>query len=413
MSVIGADADMKKKPKKWLRLRHRIVRNIAYLVMRPYTRWKYGIKIQKFREQEDRPYLILLNHQTPFDQFFVGMAFRGPVYYLATEDIFSMGWVSSLIRWLVAPIPIKKQTTDVKAVITCMKVAREGGTLCIAPEGNRTYSGRTEYMSDAIAPLARKLKLPIALYRIEGGYGAEPRWSDVVRKGKMRGYVSRVIQPEEYEKLTDQQLFQIIQTGLYVDEAVADGMFRSKKRAEYLERAIYVCPECGLSRFESHGNTFECMSCHKKWEYGVDKRLMGIGHESPFPFVAQWYEYQKDFVNGLDVMGYVDKPLFQDEAGLSEVIVYQKKVPLRKSCQLCLYGDRIEIDQGSDDPLVFPFDAVTAVAVLGRNKLNIYHDKRVYQVKGSKRFNALKYVNIYHRYKNIKKGDTDGKFLGL
>ena len=52
-----------------------------------------------------------MNHQTAFDQFFIGMTFKGAVYYVASEDLFSNGWVSSLLRWLVAPIPIKKQTT--------------------------------------------------------------------------------------------------------------------------------------------------------------------------------------------------------------------------------------------------------------------------------------------------------------
>ena len=101
------------KKKKWIKFRHRVVRNIAYAVLYPYSKWKYGIKIQRFKEQGNRAYLILLNHQTTFDQFFVGMSFKGPVYYLATEDIFSLGWISSVIRWIVAPIPIKKQTTDV------------------------------------------------------------------------------------------------------------------------------------------------------------------------------------------------------------------------------------------------------------------------------------------------------------
>ena len=163
---------MKKNSKKWMKFRHRIVRDIAYIVLYPYAKIRYGIKIDRFREQGNRAYLILLNHQTPFDQFFAGMSFKGAVYYLATEDIFSNGWVSSLIRWLVAPIPIRKQTTDVSAVMKCLRVAKEGGTICIAPEGNRTYSGKTEYMNPAIAPLAKKLGLPVALYRIEGGYGA-------------------------------------------------------------------------------------------------------------------------------------------------------------------------------------------------------------------------------------------------
>ena len=93
--------------------------------------------------------------------------------------------------------------------------------------------------------------------------------------------------------------------------------------------------------------------------------------------------------------------------------VYKNKTPVCKNADVLLYGDKIIIDDGCGKHLEFPFAEVTAVAVLGRNKLNIYHDNIVYQLKGGKRFNALKYVNIYFRHKNISKGDEDGKFLGL
>ena len=408
--------EMKTKEKKrenWIKPRHRIIQKIVRVFLRPYTVWKYGIDAELFPDQKNRPYLILMNHQTPFDQFFVAISFPEPIYYMASEDIFSNGWVSSLIRWLVAPIPIKKQTTDISAVMTCLRVAREGASIAIAPEGNRTYSGKTEYMNPAIAGLAKKMKLPIALFRIEGGYGVEPRWSDRVRKGKMRCYVSQVIEPEEYAAMTQEELARKIAEGLQVDENVADGLFKSNRRAEYLERAIYVCPYCGLSKWESHGNEAECLSCHRKITYGEDKRLVGQGYDFPFPFMAEWYAYQKDFVNGLDVMQYRDTPMFQDTADLRKVILNKRKELLRKDAAISLYGDRVVIDEQGSDPLVFPFEEATAVTVLGRNKLNIYHNKMVYQFKGSKRFNALKYVNLYYRYKNIVRGDSDGKFLGL
>ena len=138
------------KKKKWIKFRHSVIRNILFVLLAPYCWLKYGLRAEKFRQQGNRPYLILLNHQTPFDQFFMGMSFRGPVYYVATEDIFSLGWISSVIRWAIAPIPIRKQTTDINAVMNCIRVAREGGTIAMAPEGNRTYSGRTEYMNPAM-----------------------------------------------------------------------------------------------------------------------------------------------------------------------------------------------------------------------------------------------------------------------
>ncbi len=404
---------MKKNTEKWIKYRHRIVRNIAYCLLYPYSRIKYHIKIDKFKSQRDQAYLILLNHQTPFDQFFVGMCFSGAVYYLATEDIFSNGWISSLIRWLVAPIPIKKQTTDITAIKTCLRVAKEGGTLCIAPEGNRTYSGKTEYMSPTIASLAKKLNLPIALFAIEGGYGAEPRWSDVVRKGKMRAFVSRVIEPSEYKNLTNDELFAIIQDGLYVNEANTSNIFKHKKRAEYLERAMYVCPFCGLSVFESKNEIIECTHCHAKIEYTSTTELLGIGCDFPYRFVNDWYEYQKDFVRKLDLSKYIDKPIYRDIAGLSEVIIRKCKKPLRKNAEILLYGDRIEIDSNSQNALTLLFDDISVIAVLGKNKLNIYHKGTVYQLKGSKRFNALKYVNIFFHYKNAQKGENNEEFLGL
>lgn len=402
----------KKKDKRWIKPRHRVARNILCALLKPYSYLKYGIRVEKFKEQGKRPYLILFNHQTPFDQFFVGMAFKGAVYYVATEDIFSLGAVSSVIRYLVAPIPIKKQTTDVRAILNCIKVAKEGGTIALAPEGNRTYSGRTEYINPSIVPLAKKLGLPIALFRIEGGYGVEPRWSDTVRRGRMRAYVSEVIEPEDYAEMSDGELYGKLCDGLFVDEAKVYGEYRHGKLAEYLERVIYVCPHCSLSEFESRGDVIECKKCHRRVRYLPTKELVGEGFEHPFRFVGEWYDYQNDFINSLDLLEWTDKPMYKDCAMLSEVIPYKKKVRISREAEISLYGDRVELIFGGES-LILPFDEVTAAAVLGRNKLNIYQGGKIYQIKGSKRFNAIKYVHLYHRYKNVKKGDTNVKFLGL
>lgn len=406
------DTKKKKKNKKWTKFRHKVVRNIAFCILGPYSLIKYRAKVEKFRDQGDRQYLVLFNHQTPFDQFYVGMAFRGPVYFLATEDIFSLGFISKLLRWAIAPIPIKKQTTDIHAVINCMKVAREGGTIALAPEGNRTYSGKTEHMNPSIAMLAKKLGLPIAIYRLEGGYGTQPRWADSVRLGRMRGYVSQVIEPEVYKDMSYDELFELIRKGLDVNEAVLDFEFHGKGLAEYLERAIYVCPKCGLSRFESHGNIVECKGCGLKAEYLPSKELRGVDGEFPFRFVADWYDYQCNFVNKLDTRELCDAPIWRESASISEVIVYKKKRPISDVAEVELWGDRVVV-RTPEEEFNFDFETVSAAAVLGRNKLNIYYGDKVYQLKGDERFNALKFVNLYYRHKNIIEGAENEAFLGL
>ena len=399
--------------KSWTRPHHRLVWKYLFPFVEIYCRLRYRITVEPFREQGERPYLVLMNHQTPFDQFFVCMAFKGPLYFLATEDIFSLGRLSDIIRCLVAPIPIKKQTGDLQATMTCLRVAKEGGSIAMSPEGNRTYSGRTEYINPAIAKLARHLKLPIAIFLIEGGYGTQPRWSDVIRKGRMTGRISRVIEPEEYRPLSDEELADLIRTEMFVDESLPGGPFLHPKQAEYLERAIYVCPHCGLSVFESSGDTMTCKQCGLKIRHLPTKVLEAVEGELPFSSVGQWYDYQSDFVNALDTREFTETPLFRDTASLSEVIVYQRKELRRKEASIALYGDRVVIDEGRADEMVLPFEEVTALAVLGRNKANIYHDGRVWQLKGDKRFNALKYVQLYYRNKNICRGEENAKFLGL
>ena len=397
-----------KNKKQWIRFRHRVVVPLIHVFFGPYVRWKYHIRIEPFREEGKRPYLVIMNHQTGYDQFFVGMTFRQPLYYIASEDIFSLGWVSDLIRWLVAPIPIRKQTTDVKAVKDCIKVAREGGSICLAPEGNRTFHGRTGYMNPAIASLAKKLALPIAFFRIEGGYGIQPRWSDVIRGGTMRSYVSRVMEPEEYADMTKEQLMQVIERELFVDEGKNTGAYPHPQNAEFLERAMYVCPSCGLTTFESSGDTIRCTKCDRKIRHLPTKELEGIDFAFPHRFVADWYDWQNHYIANTDIHLLTDAPVYQETVQLSKVHLYRYKEILKKDATVRLYGDRITVDDRE-----FPFETLGAVVVLGKNKINLYSGNELLQLKGDKRFNALKYVNFFHKYINMKSGDIHGEFLGL
>ena len=405
-----------KKRQPWAKPRHAIITVVAGAILKPYVKLKYGIKMERFKEQGNRQYLVLSNHQTAFDQFFVAYAFRGPLYYVASEHIFSMGFISKLLRWAVNPIPIKKQSTDVSAVMNCLRVAREGNSIVIFPEGNRTFSGKPVHINPAIAMLARKMGLPIVLFKIEGGYGVNPRWSNVVRKGSMRSYVSRVLEPEEYKGLSDCEFIQLINDELYVDEACVNGEYHHKQLAEYLERAIYYCPHCNaLSTFESHGDEMECKKCGMKVRYLPTKELEGVNCKLPYRFVNDWYEAQLNFVNTLDLRELCDRPIYCEGGKLYEVIVYKNKEILFDDAEILLFGNRFEIRKG-EEMLTFFFENVRAITVCGRNKLEFYVDDKVYQFVGDERFNALKYVNIAFRYKNIKKkerGEDYDEFLGL
>ena len=397
----------------WIKPRHRFFRNLAYIPIFLFIRLKYGFVPRPLDRSKRGQYLILYNHQTPMDQFFTGISFPDPIYHIATEDIFSTGFIASMLRYTVAPVPIRKGILDIRAIKDVLRVSREGGSIAVAPEGNRTFSGRTGHINPSIAKLAKKLGLPIALYRIEGGYGVEPRWTDKIRRGPMSAGFVRFIEPEEYASMTDAELAEEIRRGLSVDEARPSGEYRSGRSAEYIGRMLYVCPYCGLSEFSGRGDTFSCAGCGREVRYLPDKRLEGVGFDLPFCYAADWYEYQESFVNGLNEELFTGEPLFTDRGRLYRVIVYKKKEPVSKDAVFRLFGDRLIIDTGGSE-IELPFGEVNGAAVLGRNRVNFYHGDDVWQLRGSEPgFNALKYVNIYYRYKNIKENDPDGQFLGL
>lgn len=394
--------------KTWVKPHHKFVRDFLIKIIGPYTKFRYNIEIEKLENPKKRPFLILMNHQTAFDQFFIAMAFDGPIYYLASEDIFSLGWISRLLSFLVAPIPIKKQTTDLKAIKNCVKISKEGGTIALFPEGNRTYHGSTLYFKPSIIKLVRLLKLPVAVFRVEGGYGIHPRWSDHVRKGKMRTCVSLVIEPEEYASLTDDEFYEILTKHLYIDDTASGKLYHHKKMAEGMERFLYVCPSCGLTKFETENSTVECTCCHQKVQYLPDQRLKSETSDFPFQTTVEWYDYQCEFVRSLDLDRFLQDPIDEQQVKVSKVILYEKKELLYPSASLRLFGNRILLK----DMELF-FDEISAVTVLGKNKINIYYRDLVYQIKGNKSFNGLKYVNIYHHYHNCKKGEKNEQFLGL
>ncbi len=403
-----------KKDATWMKFRHRVVT----VLLRPFVSLiatlKYHVKIDRFTQQGDRNWLVLSNHQTDFDQFFISLAFKKPVYYVAMEDLFSNGFVSKLIQWLVAPIPIMKASTDLKAVMTCLRLAKEGGTVALFPEGNRTYSGRTCYISPAVASMAQKMKLPIAIFRIEGGYGVKPRWADKTRNGPMRAGVRRIIEPEEYTHLTKSEFYDLICKELWVDETTNGCLYPSKAGAEGLERVLYICPDCGLSSFETSGNVLTCRHCLRRYKYLPNKQLQPLDGDSPFHYVADWYDYQESYVREMDLSPYTETSLYCDIADVSEVIVYDRKHPLQQRVPIRLFANRLEI--GKDhDLMTLHYDDIKAMACIAGHKLNIFFKEKIYQIKGDKSFNALKYCNIYYHAKYCKEGHTNGEFqfLGL
>lgn len=88
------------------------------------------------------PAIIAPNHKNFFDVFFVGMATRRPVRYMAKTELFQ----GPLLGWLfprVGAFPVRRGGSDSEALQTALTILADGGLVVMFPEGTRVEAPDT------------------------------------------------------------------------------------------------------------------------------------------------------------------------------------------------------------------------------------------------------------------------------
>ena len=385
------------KKKKWCKVRHKF----WFTIMRPifsFLFWKkYGYKAENYKLDRKQNYLIICNHSCSLDPFMLGKSFFRPIYFVASDDLLKNGLISKIMKHTVAPIPIRKGTMDISSIRNCISIAKEGGTIGIFPEGNRTYSGEISYLGINLVKFIRKLDLPLIIYHIDGGYGLDPRWGKKSRRGKgSRGYVQRVLSKEELCSLKDEELLKIINTNLS-QEISPSLRFKSKEKAEYLERVLFVCPKChALETLVSEKNAIRCKCCSLEATYEEDLSFSSNEPSFKFKKVSEWMNYQKEYLKDLAIEE--NKVLLGDEKVtlISCLEGKEKEVELVGKLQM---NSKSFIIKGEKE-IQFFFKDIKQVENQGKHKLLFYIGKDYYEFKGGERFSSYKYYLMFNRINN-------------
>ena len=386
----------KKKQKHWVKKRHAAVFAFLRFAMAPFLWLRYHYRAEKAPIRKG-PCIVLSNHQATMDPFFISKAFPFQLYFYASDDLFNLK-VSPLIRYLAAPIPKSKSVADLKAVMISLRVLREGGAIGITPEGNRTLSGRQWEMGDSVAKLVKTAKVPLVLFNLCGGYGTDPRWGVKIRRGtKFVGRVRRILTPEEYAGMSDEELFGIIKNELDVDDTLSGERYKSRRRAEYIERALYMCPVCGsIGTIHSHGTGFCCTSCKTKAEYTEDLKISPpVGGYSR---IYEWYEWERQEIVRRILVG---EKISDGDILFRESVKLQKKIKLPGNT-VTLDKDSLMISGGGTETR-YPLAEIDAITAVGKKKFNFYYKGKILQVKGGKRFCAIKYVHAFDGIRAARK----------
>lgn len=404
------------------KLRYRFIFSVCRPIIRVLAWILFNYKATVFAENKEDTYFILSNHTGSLDPLLLSLSFKRPIFFVASDHLFRMGWVSKLVDYLVAPIPIVKSKLDLEAIRTIYYELGQGRTLALFPSGNRSVAGPEEAIPSATGKLIKKLKIPVLLFRIEGGYLTSPRWAKHHRRGKMAGSVVLHLKKEDIEKATVTELDALLKAYLDADPYSISKQekitYRGRRPAEHLERILYLCPSClELAALESHKDLLTC-PC------GFKIRYSNSGYFSPatnkaedrlwaerFPNIKYFYSWQdkkiKAIFSSKTMNNYLQNTaLLTDENEVLTITQRAKKNIKQLKGKIILYKDRLEYkDESSGAILPFPLNSISDLSCIGPQRLQ-FTDSRdgvVYESQNNKARSAYKYIHIIQELKKKKK----------
>jgi len=178
-------------------LKYPIRKALHYLLLKPLLRLETsGLE----NLPEKGPYLICPNHQSYIDPLVIIGALPHSVFsrmfFVGNSMIFD-GLVNKYLMKILNIIPVDPDTHLLGAMRAGAAGLRQGGALCIFPEGGRTFDGEMTEFKKGAAILARELSIPLVPAAIAGAFEVWPRDSNRIRPHKVRVTFGKAFVPAE------------------------------------------------------------------------------------------------------------------------------------------------------------------------------------------------------------------------
>ena len=273
------------------------------------------VVINNTLKEIDGPYLMYANHHSMMDFNYIyaldrdrGMAIVVNAYYFRIPFFGKIGKRAGMI-------PKKMFTTDISAIKGIMKARNEGYPIVIFPEARLSTSGISSYIDESSAQLAKKLDLPLVLVNTRGAYFYKNKWRKSHFRGKWEIEVKKVISKEELNRLSTEDLHEIIKDTLSFNEFdYTDNInIKSKKKALGLENILYMCPHCKtLYSNKTIGNKIYCDNCKKEYNILPNYHFDSSEIDNISVYYDKIKEIEKENIGSINLDLEVNTKIFKD-----------------------------------------------------------------------------------------------------
>lgn len=220
-------------------------------VLGPYFLSRFSL--EKSGDFPAPPFLLVANHLSALDPFFVSALSPYPIAWVANRLIFQHPILGPLIR-SVGAIPKTKGLPDYSTIQGIFRVLERGGVVGLFPEGTVTPDGVSQDVAPGTEKLLSRIGVPVVFAHIQGAWMRKPLWAKHARHGPVR---------VDFVPLLNLSLFFHSEWEWQRTHAIP---FRGNARAEGIERVVFFCPACqGFRTIFGQGRKIVCHRCQASW----------------------------------------------------------------------------------------------------------------------------------------------------
>ncbi len=364
--------------------------NFFYRFFRPlatlFVKLKFGYKYEKAKGLPEK-YIVLSNHVTDYDLVFVAASFPRPMYFFGSEHIARWKRLYAFLKFCFDPIMRPKGASAAASVMAVLRRVRGGASVCIFPEGVRSWDGEPCPIPPSTAALVKGAKCGLVTYKIEGGYFASPMWSKKTRRGAVRGAPVRVYTADELSAMTNDEVYAAIVRDLSVSaydaQLAAPKRYASCHLAEGLENLVFICPDCGArDSFSSEGDTARCKKCSCEIKYDEYGMLSG----TRFDTVRALSDWQKERVAYDAASG---AEYTAESASLFSIDTEHNVTPV------CTGKVRLNATELSVGDFCVSTDEIKGFSMRGKRAILFTANKGYYEIIPDEGCNSLKFYLFY------------------
>ena len=248
------------------------------------------------------PCLILMNHSSFIDLKIAATVFADrPFNIVCTSD--GLVGKSFLMRKLGC-IPTNKFITDlvlVKDMVYALHTLKN--SVLLYPEASYSFDGTATPLPESLGKCIKLLKVPVIMVKTYGAFQHDPLYNNLqLRQVDVSADIEYVLSKEEIDQKGAKESSALIKEKFTFDNLRCQLQNRicvkEPFRADYLNRVLYKCPECGREgSMEGHGITLRCENCHKEYQLTEDGYLKAVDGETRYSHVPDWYQWQRKCVS--------------------------------------------------------------------------------------------------------------------